>query len=267
MIPGRWSYHPVSPKIPRWRAPSPPPFTKQKFLHQAAAPSLRKGRKICGSRSSDRSKREASLLVREVLRRATFKNTPRRPRLALLSSAVSRRSFLSLSTTQALSHPPRSLTPHIHARARARTYTHIPKSPATCSCAKSYEEHSGGAHPLSQLQLAMRSRWIVNGSSDARPSINQLDHRYHTRSHLHPRSEYRKLIEIEKGINYHTLSKGMVDRYLGRERVSEWEGGWERERDTTMTWKTCFSLDPAREISCIIHRSLSTRMNVLYVGR
>lgn len=57
-------------------------------------------------------------------------------------------------------------------------------------------------HTLSQqLQLAMRSRWIVNGSSDARPSINQLGHRYHTRSHPHPRSEHRKLIEIEKGIN------------------------------------------------------------------
>lgn len=166
---------PRIPKILRWRAPSTP-------IHQAKIPPSscctvsRKGRKICGSRSSDRSKREASLLVREVLRRATFKTL--RGGLASrycppLLLAVPSYSF----PPRKLSHPPRSLTPHIHTRARARAYTHIRKSPATCSCAKSYEEHSSGAHPLSQLQLAMRSRWIVNGSSDARPSINQLDHR------------------------------------------------------------------------------------------
>lgn len=231
MIPERWSYHPVSPKIPRWRAPSPPPFTKQKFLHQAAAPSLRKGRKICGSRSSDRSKREASLLVREVLRRATFKNTPRRPRLALLSSAVSRRSFLSLSTTQALSHPPRSLTPHIHARARAHAHIHIYLSLRPLAAAQNPTRSTAAEHTLSrscswQCDLVgswtdplMRDRRLTSWTTDT-ILVLTCTHDQNTVNWLKSRREL---------IITHRVKGWEIDIWGESEWVSEREGERERE--------------------------------------
>lgn len=137
---------------------------------------------------------KGSKLARERgLTSRLLQNTPRWPRLALLSSAVSRRSFLFHYFHHASPHPPRSLTPHTHTQA-VSGHLQLRKILRRSTAA--------AEHTLSQqLQLAMRSRWIVNGSSDARPSINQLGHRYHTRSHPHPRSEHRKLIEIEKGIN------------------------------------------------------------------
>lgn len=172
---------PCIPKILRWRDPTPPPFTKQKFLHQGAASSLGKaGRYVGHEAPTDRKGKQAWSWERSYVAPLLKHSALASPRATVLRCFSP---FLLIPFHHASSHPPRSLTPHTHththprARARTHAYTHIRKSPATCSCAKSYEEHSSGAHPLSQLQLAMRSRWIVNGSSDARPSINQLDHR------------------------------------------------------------------------------------------
>lgn len=137
---------PRIPKILRWRAPSTP-------IHQAKIPPSscctvsRKGRKICGSRSSDRSKREASLLVREVLRRATFKTL--RGGLASrycppLLLAVPSYSF----PPRKLSHPPRSLTPHTHARARARIHTYVSLRPL--AAAQNPTRSTAAEHTLSR---------------------------------------------------------------------------------------------------------------------
>lgn len=128
-------------------------------IHQAKIPPSRccivsrKGRKICGSRSSDRSKREASLVVREVLRRATFKTL----RVGLASRycpplflAVPSYSFPPRKlSSPTISHPPYTHT-HTRARARARTHIHIYVSLRPLAAAQNPTRSTAAEHTLSR---------------------------------------------------------------------------------------------------------------------
>lgn len=143
---------PCIPKILRWRDPTPPPFTKQKFLHQGAASSLGKaGRYVGHEAPTDRKGKQAWSWERSYVAPLLKHSALASPRATVLRCFSP---FLLIPFHHASSHPPRSLTPHIHthtpARARARTHIHIYVSLRPLAAAQNPTRSTAAEHTLSR---------------------------------------------------------------------------------------------------------------------